>query len=138
MHIEHQQIADITRRAHAAGKTVVLGGPSVSAAPENYPGVDILHIGELGDATQALYAHLENDVSRPPQQLRFTTVEKLPLEQFPTPAYNLIDLKRYLLGSVQATSGCPYRCEFCDIPELYRSEEHTSELQSPMYLVCRL
>src|ERR1017187_10612701 len=23
-------------------------------------------------------------------------------------------------------------------PEVYRSEEHTSELQSPMYLVCRL
>src|SRR5437762_7743853 len=24
------------------------------------------------------------------------------------------------------------------LPALYRSEEHTSELQSPMYLVCRL
>src|SRR5437879_11301876 len=28
--------------------------------------------------------------------------------------------------------------EFPDDPELFRSEEHTSELQSPMYLVCRL
>jgi len=119
MHIQRAQIDDITRRAHAAGKLVVLGGPSVSAAPENYPDVDILHIGELGDATQALYAQLENDVGRPAQQLRFVTVEKLPLEEFPTPAYELIDLTRYLLGSVQATSGCPYRCEFCDIPELY-------------------
>jgi radical SAM superfamily enzyme YgiQ (UPF0313 family) len=119
MHIQRQQIADITRRAHAAGKTVVLGGPSVSAAPENYPDVDILHIGELGDGTRALYEHLENDVGRPARQLQFVTVEKLPLEEFPTPAYQLIDLRRYLLGSVQATSGCPYRCEFCDIPELY-------------------
>lgn len=119
MHIQRPQIADITRRAHAAGKVVVLGGPSVSAAPEYYPDIDILHVGELGDATQALYAHLENDVCRPAEQLRFVTVEKLPLEQFPTPAYDLIDLSRYLLGSVQATSGCPYRCEFCDIPELY-------------------
>src|ERR1017187_662701 len=25
-----------------------------------------------------------------------------------------------------------------DVPAAYRSEEHTSELQSPMYLVCRL
>jgi radical SAM superfamily enzyme YgiQ (UPF0313 family) len=119
MHIQRQQIADITRRAHAAGKTVVLGGPSVSAAPENYPDVDILHIGELGDGTRALYEHLESDIGRPAQQLQFVTVEKLPLEEFPTPAYHLIDLRRYLLGSVQATSGCPYRCEFCDIPELY-------------------
>jgi radical SAM superfamily enzyme YgiQ (UPF0313 family) len=119
MHIQRQQIEDITRRAHAAGKVVVLGGPSVSAAPENYADVDILHIGELGDATWALYAQLENDIRRPPAQLRFETVEKLPLEAFPVPAYHLIDLSRYLLGSVQATSGCPYRCEFCDIPELY-------------------
>ena len=119
MHIQRAQIDDITRRAHAAGKTVVIGGPSVSAAPEYYPNVDILHVGELGDATWALYAHLENDVSRPARQLRFETVEKLPLDQFPTPAYQLIDLRDYLLGSVQATSGCPYRCEFCDIPELY-------------------
>jgi radical SAM superfamily enzyme YgiQ (UPF0313 family) len=119
MHIQRAQIEDITRRAHAAGKVVALGGPSVSAAPENYPDVDLLHVGELGDATTALFAHLQIDVSRPAQQLRFTTVEKLPLEAFPTPAYHLIDLKHYLLGSVQATSGCPYRCEFCDIPELY-------------------
>jgi radical SAM superfamily enzyme YgiQ (UPF0313 family) len=119
MHIQRPQILEIARRAHAVGKVVVLGGPSVSAAPENYADIDILHIGELGDATTALYAHLESDIRRPQQQLRFTTVEKLPLEAFPTPAYGLIDLTKYLLGSVQATSGCPYRCEFCDIPELY-------------------
>src|ERR1017187_6078378 len=28
--------------------------------------------------------------------------------------------------------------KFCDWLTRYRSEEHTSELQSPMYLVCRL
>jgi len=31
----------------------------------------------------------------------------------------LIDIKHYFLASVQFSSGCPYRCEFCDIPELY-------------------
>jgi radical SAM superfamily enzyme YgiQ (UPF0313 family) len=135
MHIQRPQIEDITHRAHAAGKVVVLGGPSVSAAPENYPDVDILHIGELGDATRALYEYLETDISRPAEQLRFETVEKLPLDQFPVPAYNLIDLSRYLLGSVQATSGCPYRCEFCDIPELYGQNPR---LKTPDQIVLEL
>src|SRR4051794_41747051 len=43
-------------------------------------------------------------------------------------------------------STCPCRCvswgscsgAACRVPELGRSEEHTSELQSPVHLVCRL
>jgi radical SAM superfamily enzyme YgiQ (UPF0313 family) len=31
----------------------------------------------------------------------------------------LLDLTRYFLANVQFSSGCPYRCEFCDIPALY-------------------
>src|SRR5918912_1130150 len=48
MHVQAPQIRDIDARAKAAGKVVVLGGPSVSGAPEMYPQVDYLHIGELG------------------------------------------------------------------------------------------
>jgi len=33
MHVQTEQIRDIAARAHAAGKTVVLGGPSVSSSP---------------------------------------------------------------------------------------------------------
>ena len=35
------------------------------------------------------------------------------------PAYHMLDLRRYFIGSVQFSSGCPYQCEFCDIPGLY-------------------
>src|SRR2546426_8542765 len=34
--------------------------------------------------------------------------------------------------------GCPALCTFCLWPQTMRSEEHTSELQSPCNLVCRL
>ena len=55
MHIQREYIRDLTRRAHQAGKVVVLGGPSVSSAPEYYPEVDILHRGEVGDGTLKLF-----------------------------------------------------------------------------------
>jgi hypothetical protein len=42
MHIQAPQIHDIARRAKAAGKTTVLGGASVSGAPELYPAFDYL------------------------------------------------------------------------------------------------
>ena len=119
MHVQRDCIGDVNERAHAFGKVTVLGGPSVSACAEWYPDFDILHIGELGDATRALYARLDETVERPQAQVRLTAVERTPLTDFPTPAYNLIDIKHYFLASVQFSSGCPYRCEFCDIPELY-------------------
>jgi radical SAM superfamily enzyme YgiQ (UPF0313 family) len=119
MHVQRPQINDICSRAHAAGRMAVLGGPSVSACPSYYPDFDYLHIGELGDATEQLFARLGADCARPPTQVVLTTAERRPLTQAPAPAYELAEINRYFLGSIQFSSGCPYQCEFCDIPGLY-------------------
>jgi hypothetical protein len=119
MHIQRGRIHDLAQRAHDAGKVVALGGPSVSSAPEYYPDVDLLHCGEVGDGTLRLFQHLDETVERPAEQILFRTVERLPMSDFPTPAYNRIKVSDYLLGSVQFSSGCPFTCEFCDIPTLY-------------------
>jgi hopanoid C-2 methylase len=119
MHIQRAQIHDITARAHRHGRPVVVGGPSVSGCPEYYPDADILHVGELGDATDRLIEHLDREPGRPPHQLRFETVERLPLASFPTPDYEMIPLRQYFIANMQFSSGCPYACEFCDIPALY-------------------
>jgi radical SAM superfamily enzyme YgiQ (UPF0313 family) len=119
MHIQRNRIHDLTRRAHDAGKVVALGGPSVSSAPDYYPDVDLLHCGELGDATLRLFQRIDETVERPEEQIIYRTVERLPMADFPTPAYDRIVVRDYLLGSVQFSSGCPFTCEFCDIPSLY-------------------
>jgi radical SAM superfamily enzyme YgiQ (UPF0313 family) len=121
MHIQRHFIQDIIHRAHSAGKAVVLGGASVSAAPEFYPDADYLHCGEVGEETYHLFQKLDASIERPVQQFIFKTTEqqRLPLEKFPLPAYHLINIKDYLLGSIQFSSGCPFTCEFCDIPQLY-------------------
>ncbi len=137
MHVQRPQLLDLNRRARELGSLTVLGGPSVSACPEWYRQVDVLHLGELGDATAALIERLDRSVDRRPEQEVFRTVERLPLDRFPVPAYHLIDLNDYFLASVQFSSGCPYQCEFCDIPELYgrnprlkRPDQVTAELDA--------
>ena len=119
MHIQRPQISDIARRASTAGRVTALGGPSVTAAPDWYPEFDYLHLGEIGDATDALIAALARSCDRPPSQIRLETRERLPIDAFPMPAYHLVELHRYFIASIQFSSGCPYRCEFCDIPALY-------------------
>jgi radical SAM superfamily enzyme YgiQ (UPF0313 family) len=91
----------------------------VSACPDYYPSFDYLHVGELGDATDELIARLARDPSRPERQVVLKTADRVPMTEFPIPAYELADMKKYLLGSIQYSSGCPYQCEFCDIPGLY-------------------
>jgi radical SAM superfamily enzyme YgiQ (UPF0313 family) len=135
MHIQAPQIHDIARRAKAAGKPVALGGPSVSGSPEMYPEFDYLHIGEMGDATDRLIQLLDACTEPPREQVRLETSERLPLSDFPLPAYEKIPIGSYLIGSLQFSSGCPYRCEFCDIPALYGRQPR---LKSPEQLIAEL
>jgi radical SAM superfamily enzyme YgiQ (UPF0313 family) len=135
MHIQQRQINDIRARAQAAGKVTVLGGPSVSGAPEMYPEFDYLHLGELGDATDRLIALLDASVARPDMQVQLRTDERLPLSDFPTPAYSRSAMAEYLIGTFQFSSGCPYRCEFCDIPALYGRQPR---LKTPEQLTTEL
>ncbi|HXW72041.1 MAG TPA: B12-binding domain-containing radical SAM protein [Methylocella sp.] len=119
MHVQRRRIEDICRRAHGFGKVTVLGGPSVSACPEQYPTFDYLHIGELGDATEILIDRLAESTERPAEQIVLKTKHRRDLRALPPPAYELAETSRYFLGSIQFSSGCPYTCEFCDIPSLY-------------------
>ncbi len=135
MHVQARQIHDIAARAHKAGKVVLLGGPSASASPEIYPEIDYLHIGELGDATDQLIARLDESVARPSAQLRLETKDRVPLHDFPIPAYDLIPLKNYLMLTLQFSSGCPYLCEFCDIPNLYGRQPR---LKTPAQITAEL
>ncbi|WP_180974847.1 B12-binding domain-containing radical SAM protein [Fischerella thermalis] len=135
MHIQRPQINEINRLAHAEGKITILGGPSVSGCPEYYPEFDILHLGELGDASDRMIEYLDHHTERPQQQIRFETEERLPLSEFPIPAYHLLDLNQYFLANIQFSSGCPYRCEFCDIPELYG---RSPRLKTPEQVIAEL
>jgi hopanoid C-2 methylase len=135
MHIQRAEIHDITERAHHHGRPVVLGGPSVSACPEYYPDVDVVHVGELGDATDRLIQWIDTHTDRPRAQLRFETSERLPLSDFPMPAYHLVPIREYFIANIQYSSGCPYSCEFCDIPALYG---RNPRLKTPEQIVAEL
>ena len=135
MHVQRRRISELLRAARRSGVITVLGGPSVSASPEWYPEADIVHIGELGDATEALIRRLAESVQPPASQERYATGRRLDMEDFPLPAYDKIRVSDYFIASVQSSSGCPYHCEFCDIPSLYGNR---ARVKTPERIVSEL
>ena len=119
MHPQRERIHEILGIARELGKLTVLGGPSVSITPEFYPTADVLHVGELGDGTARLIDWLSKSPARQEQQLVFETLDKAPLDDQPMPAWELIDINHYVAMPLQSSVGCPYQCEFCDIPVIY-------------------
>jgi radical SAM superfamily enzyme YgiQ (UPF0313 family) len=120
MHVQRPFIEDVIARAHHGASRRCWGGPSVSGCPEYYPDADLIQVGELGRTpTDAIIRWIDEHEDGPSHQLRFDTGTRLPLTAFPLPAYHLIRLRQYFIASIQFSSGCPYSCEFCDIPVLY-------------------
>jgi radical SAM superfamily enzyme YgiQ (UPF0313 family) len=119
MHPQRPRITAILEAANRLGKVTVLGGPSVSICPEYYPQADLLHVGEMGDATAELIEFLRTCPGKPGRQRIFRTTHKTPIEELPLPALETIRVNAYIIMPVQFSVGCPYTCEFCDIPAIY-------------------
>jgi radical SAM superfamily enzyme YgiQ (UPF0313 family) len=119
MHPQRSRVNAIVDEAQRLGKITILGGPSVNICPEYYPKVDILHVGEMGDATDAMIEYLQSDAGIPHEQLVFETTHITPLDEQPLPARDLVNVNGYLVQPVQFSVGCPFTCDFCDIPMIY-------------------
>jgi radical SAM superfamily enzyme YgiQ (UPF0313 family) len=103
------QIAD---RFRALGKPVILGGYHPTFLPhEAIQHADAVCIGEAERNVPRMIADLEAGGLRP-----FYDHGLADLAGLPIPDRKLIRTRSYVTPyTVQATRGCPYRCEFCSI-----------------------
>jgi radical SAM superfamily enzyme YgiQ (UPF0313 family) len=112
----------VIARARAAGRPIAVGGPDVSSSPHLYREANFRIIGEaegcIGDFLAAWErGDLEGEFQAP---LYSVDVTKSPI-----PRFDLLDFRNYVEITVQFSRGCPFRCEFCDIIELYGRNPRT-------------
>ncbi len=106
------RLITLARMFRQRGKVVIVGGPFASLDPQAVrPYCDILVRGEIEEIAPALFADLregrwkeEYNGSRPDLSLS------------PIPRWDLYPNERVISGVVQASRGCPFHCEFCDVP----------------------
>jgi radical SAM superfamily enzyme YgiQ (UPF0313 family) len=108
-------IADAFRRR---GRKVVLGGFHVtSQVEEALEHADAVAVGEA----EPIWRDLLEDAQAGRLRRIYRGDEFLPLDQTPSARFDLIDGSRYMLRNVvQATRGCPFRCEFCSVAAFFR------------------
>ncbi|MFH1689286.1 MAG: radical SAM protein [Candidatus Eisenbacteria bacterium] len=125
--IQVESMQDIVARARAFGVSVAVGGPAPTTSPELFGDADVVFRGEaegrIDELVHALTQQSDGShiVEAPESYPDMTTV--------PVPRYDLLNLTEYASLSVQYSRGCPFRCEFCDIIEIFgrRSRVKTPE-----------
>ena len=94
------------------GTPVILGGLHVTSLPdEALRHADAILIGE----GEVLWLDILHDAANGQLKPRYSSFDckEWPLSNSPMPAFELLDIDKYNRLTVQASRGCPLRCEFC-------------------------
>jgi radical SAM superfamily enzyme YgiQ (UPF0313 family) len=102
----------IADRLRLVGVRVAMGGLHVTALPEEaVPHADYVVVGEGENVWPEVVRATE--LGEPPRIFRAQDFEPVNVHQLPEPRYDLLDNRPYNRFTVQATRGCPWRCDFC-------------------------
>ncbi len=114
MAVQQQSTREVIQRCNQRGVKVVAGGPlfaSLHQQQEQLQGVDHLVLGEAESVMPRLVADLSNGTAEP----IYSSSDRPDIRYSPTPAWHLINVKKYATLSIQYSRGCPFNCDFCDV-----------------------
>lgn len=127
MLVQAPSMRAVVRRARALGRRTVVGGPAASTSPGEFADADVVFGGEVeGREAElvALVAGAPGVGTRPAAGGEQTLVPlrkdaRPAVTSSPVPRFDLLELPAYSGMCVQYSRGCPFRCEFCDIIEIF-------------------
>ena len=103
-------------RFRAGGAKVVMGGPHATLrAEEAAHHCDHLVSGEAEETWPKFLDEFHRGCARP----RYTCDGAPSLAGLPIPRRDLIRHRRFTKGALFATRGCPYRCSYCNLKQIY-------------------
>lgn len=98
------------------GCKVVLGGPHVTLLPEEAERyADAVVVGEAEET----WPQVLEDASRGALQRRYRAEHPPSLNALPNPRRDLVVGRRFLGETIIATRGCPHRCTYCNLRQIY-------------------
>lgn len=135
MIVQRARMIEILTKLRELSALVIVGGPYVTVAETAL--ADLCDVRFIGEADESWPAFLTSFANGEPIPQRYEQSEKTDMTKVPTGRYDLLDMARYGMATVQFSRGCPYQCEFCDIitifgrrPRLKTAEQFLAELDA--------
>lgn len=110
---QKERTFEYARKFRAQGKTVVVGGALVDDQPDECR--EIMDVVFKGEAEYTWPKFIE-EYRQGKHADFYEQKEWVDVKDSPIPRFDLLKTEKYSAGCVQITRGCPYRCEYCDVP----------------------
>ncbi len=123
MLVQKDSVREVIKHCKRLNRKIVAGGPLFTAGCEEFEDVDHLVLNEAELTLPPFLKDLKNGCAKH----IYSTEEYADITRTPVPLWDLINMKHYATMSIQYSRGCPYDCEFCDIPVLYGHRPRTKE-----------
>lgn len=109
-------LADAFRRR---GRRVVLGGPHATLLPEEAQAhADAVVVGEA----ERTWPQVITDAARGRLAPLYCDPDPPPLDGLPRARRDLISRRGFLADTIFATRGCPHRCSYCNLRQIYHPQ----------------
>lgn len=111
---QSSRVFEIGDAFRARGKKVVIGGPLVDAATMT---ACLLHSSTvfMGEAEYTWPQYLE-DLKNGAEAPVYHQRDNIDIDDSPRPLFELLKNDSYSTALVETSRGCPYACEFCEVP----------------------
>lgn len=116
-------------RFRANDAKVVMGGPHATLRPDEAAQYcDYLVVGEAEETWPQFLREFYLGCARP----RYVCNRTPSLHGLPIPRRDLIRRRHFTKGAVFATRGCPYRCSYCNLKQIYAAGFRTRPIHEVM------
>lgn len=117
---------NIATKFREKGSKIVFGGPHVTLLPNE--SIDYCDHIIIGEAEETWPQFLE-DFYRNEARARYTSESVPSLKKIPISRRELVRGRYFTKGAVFATRGCPYRCSYCNLKQIYFDSFRTRPIE---------